>query len=168
MGALLSTLASGMSAERRSSGKIDDEQATGLILAQLTRDVRGAADLAPATQPPDELDLVEVDGSRVRWVYDGGQRRLTRYLGANAGISLGSVGDATAFTLLGAGGQPLLAGAGYTPADLIHCAATIQATVTLSDGVSETAAAGLAEVPQDAGGSAVTGVRPAGGWPGCP
>jgi hypothetical protein len=157
-----------MSAERRASTRIDDQQAVGLVLAQLSRDVRGASDLGTGTAPPAEIDLTEADGTHVRWAVDNGGGRLVRYLGAAPGVSVGNVTTATAIVLLDAAGDPLVAGSPDTAADVVHCAAGVQATVVLNDGVSETAVAQLPGVPLDESGSAVTGVEPGDRWPGCP
>jgi prepilin-type N-terminal cleavage/methylation domain-containing protein len=165
--ALLAALESGMTAERRASSRIDEEQSVTLVLAQFGRDVRGAADLGPGTAPPQDVDMTEVDGTKVRWVYDDATGRLQRFLGDTAGVSVGGLSDATGLALLDAAGDPLVAGSPDTPADVLHCAVVIRATVVSRDGAQQTAAAALGEVPLGVGSSVVTGVTAPTRWPGC-
>ena len=68
-GALFAALDSGTKAERTASTRIDDEQAVSLTLEQLSRDVRTATVLLPATNP-DQVDLGLLGGHEVRWWYD--------------------------------------------------------------------------------------------------
>jgi prepilin-type N-terminal cleavage/methylation domain-containing protein len=166
--ALLSALESGMTAERRASSRIDEEQSVSLVLGQFGRDVRGAADLGPGTAAPAEVDLTEVDGTTVRWIYEGATGRLQRFLGDTAGVSVGGLSDPTGLALLDGAGDPLMAGSPDTTADILHCAVAIRATVVSRDGAQQTAAAGLGHVPLGVGSSVVTGVTAPTKWPGCP
>lgn len=138
-GALLSALDSATRTERRASTRIDDEQAVRLVLAQLTRDVRGAAGVRPETTLPDQLDLDEVGGAHVRWSYDsaGARQTLTRSTvsgsgQATAGVSAGGLantaGSVAPLSLLGRTGD-LATLAGGTAADAVRCAVAVQVQV---------------------------------------
>jgi prepilin-type N-terminal cleavage/methylation domain-containing protein len=160
IGALLSGLESMTRAERTTSGRIDDEQALRLTLAQLTRDGRDAEQIQaePTTAAySTTMDLV-VGGSHVRWAFAAGA--LTRSIVADDGTAratsvLAGV-TASAFSWVGPGGQQLPSEPWATPADIARCTAELGATVTL------VARVGAASVTQHAQ-TAVRNQAPSGG-----
>ena len=136
-GALLSALDSGMRTERLASGRIDDEQAVRLVLAQLSRDVRNADAISPRdlVTLPGELDLVNgSDG--ISWRYDRTGQQLIRVVSAGgtetSGIRVGGVtnGSEPVFRLLSRAGADLATMPGATAADVFRCAVAVQASVT--------------------------------------
>lgn len=135
-GSLLSALESGMRTERRTSQRIDDEQALRLTLAQLTHDVRSADSLVPTDRATlaDELDLV-INGQHIQWRYDPTGAQLVRAVVTDTTVSQGATlagvvnGAAPMFSLLGTGGQDLGAAPGMTGADEFRCAAAVRASV---------------------------------------
>jgi len=133
VGALLDALDAGTRTEHRASDRIDEEQAVRLVLAQLTRDVRGATDI-DAT-PPARLDLTEPGGVHVRWLYaSSALTRLDVPSGgpATSGVSVGSLANGAAappFVLLDASGVDRSLWSGWTTTDVVRCAVAVRAQV---------------------------------------
>jgi prepilin-type N-terminal cleavage/methylation domain-containing protein len=134
-GALLGALESGTNAERRASTRIDDEQSVRLALTQFTRDVRNATALIPGTNNPNQIDLS--DGSaHISWSYDAASHVLVRntYQGSTGhpGVSVGGLTNPadTVFKVLAQDGTNLFTLPGGAPADIVDCAAVIEASVT--------------------------------------
>jgi prepilin-type N-terminal cleavage/methylation domain-containing protein len=168
VGALFGALISGMHAESRASTRIDDEQAVGTVLAQFTHDVRSADGLGSGTQLPDEVDLDEVGGGTVRWVFDPDAGLLTRYLGSTTGVHVDGLGSGTAFALQDGAGNALGATAGDTAADVLDCAATVSVSVAVDrDDFVEMASGPLRQEGATADPSGVADVETAASWPGC-
>lgn len=159
-GTLVGALESGMRTEHRASNRIDDEQAVRLVLAQFSRDVRGADAVTPTALSTlaTELDLASGTQS-ISWRYDPVGGRLSRTVSSGStttpGISVAGVvnGSAPVFRLLDRSGTDLSAGPGNSQADAFRCAVGVEASVTSNarPGVApftETAVAEL-HVPPD-------------------
>ena len=136
-GTLLGALESGLRTERRASGRIDDEQALRLVLAQFSRDVRGADAVTPTALStlPAELDLAS-GAQSISWRYDPVAGRLSRTVSSGSttspGVSvLGVANGATpVFRLLDRSGADLSVAPGNSAADAFRCAVGVEASVT--------------------------------------
>lgn len=159
-GTLLGALESGLRTEHRASDRIDDEQAVRLVLAQFSRDVRGADAITPTTLNTlaTEVDLASGTQS-ISWRYDPVAGRLSRTLTSGSsttpGVSVEGLanGAAPVFRLLDRAGADFSAAPGNSAADAFRCAVGVEASVTSNahPGVapfSETAVAEL-HVPSD-------------------
>lgn len=136
-GTLVGALESGLRTERRASSRIDDEQAVRLVLAQFSRDVRGADAINPTTLNTlaTEVDLVSGTQS-VSWRYDPVAGRLSRTVTSGsstaAGVSVQGLanGAAPVFHLLDRSGADLSGGPGNSATDAFRCAVGVEASVT--------------------------------------
>jgi len=158
-GTLLGALESGLRTERRASNRIDDEQAVRLVLAQFSRDVRGADAITPATLNAlaTEVDLTSGTQS-ISWRYEPLAGRLSRTVTSGSsttpGVSVQGLanGAAPVFRLLDRSGADLSAAPDNSAADAFRCAVGVEASVTSNahPGVapfSETAVAELHVLP---------------------
>ena len=134
VGAILSALESGSRTERVASDRVDDEQTARLVLSQLDVDVRNATAVLSGTTAGTELDL-QSGGNHVRWTVAG--TTLARSLvddttsTVTAGVSDARLNSGL-ITLSTADGTDLSTVAGVTSRDLMHCTATVTATISIA------------------------------------
>jgi prepilin-type N-terminal cleavage/methylation domain-containing protein len=158
LGSILSVLDSLTASERRTSSRIDTEQAARLMLTQLARDLREAN---PVQSQPNltgydttaDLLLDSAPPQHIRWAYDPAHGTLTRYAVAGDGsqhataILEGVVNSAAGpgvFTWLDGAGQSIAAQTWATPNDVARCASEVNVQLVLA------APAGLATTTQTA------------------
>lgn len=133
---LLGALESGLRTEHRASNRIDDEQAVRLVLAQFSRDVRGADAITPTPLNAlgTEVDLAN-GAQRISWRYDAAAGRLSRTLTSGSlptpGVSVQGLanGAVPAFRLLDRSGADLSVAWGNTAADTFRCVVAVEASV---------------------------------------
>jgi prepilin-type N-terminal cleavage/methylation domain-containing protein len=158
LGSLLSVLESLTTSERRTSSRVDTEQAARLTLTQLARDLRESNPVQPQPDLTGYSAAVDVllDGpppQHIRWAYDPARATLTRYAVAGDGSQratavLGGVVNGAegpgVFTWLDAAGRSMAAQTWATPDDVARCAREINVLLVLA------APAGLVTTTQTA------------------
>ena len=131
LGAILGVLESLTNTEHTTSQRIDDEQSARVTLAQLERDVRGAAALMVQGPAPSSttMDLQLADGpNQVAWVFDlTGAHTLTRSENGNITAVLADVVSG-GFSYSDATGQ---SSSWLTPGDIARYATIVQAEVAV-------------------------------------
>ena len=138
LGALLSGLESMTSAERTTSGRVDDEQSLRLTLSQLTRDVRDAdtIEAQPSLSAYATTLDVQLAGAHVRWIFDPAAHSLSRLVvgddsSAQATAVESGVAGAT-FTWFDAAGRSVATQPWATPGDVAACVTEVGVIATLS------------------------------------